>query len=121
MLAVARLSSLSAKDDTTYQYNELHETFATHQNSNSKTFSPHQLISSSCKCTTDDLSRKCNSNDSNYICPGDTIVQETKICAQPRECKVERQENDRNEIFDLFRELDGESTIMRADKPNKES
>ena len=71
-----------------HQYDQLYQAFTTHQDTDSEALSPHQLVGSSSKSTADNLCDKCYRNDSDDVCPGYSTVEEAKVGAQPRECKV---------------------------------
>lgn len=103
----------------THQDNEFDQTFTTHQYSNGKTFPPHKLAGSCREGTSDDLSRKCNGNDSDNVCPCNAIIQQTKIGAQARQCEIQRKKQDGNKVFDLLSQSNCETTLVGTDESNK--
>jgi hypothetical protein len=98
----------------TYQHYKFHETFATHQNTDTETFSPDQFASSSSKGATNDLPRKCSRNNSNNVRPRNAIIKETKVRTQSGQSEIKREEEGRNEIFNLLGDFDSKTTVMRT-------
>lgn len=104
----------------THQDDQLDQTLAAHQAANGEAFAPEELVRTSGQGTTRDLADEGAHDDADDICPSDPVFQETQIGIQPGKGKVERQEQDRNEIFDLFGQLDGETAVVRADYADQE-
>lgn len=105
----------------TYKNNELNKALATHEASDGEALSPLEIVQSSCQCASNDLTRESNGDDANHIGPGDAIVKQPKIGTQSRKGEIEGQEQNRYEILDLLCQLDGEASLVGADKPNQKS
>lgn len=106
---------------TDVEDNELDKTLAAHQASDGEGFAPEKLVGAGGKGTTDDLAGEGAGDDSDHVAPGDPIVKETEVGAETGERKVEREEEDRDEILDLFSHLDGETALVGADQADEES
>lgn len=104
-----------------YKNNQLNQTFATHQDSNRETFSPHKAVELGSYGSANDLARKGNDNNSYHIGPGNTIVQKPEIGAQSRKGKVQRDEKNSDQVFDFFRDLDSKTAIVGAYQTDEES
>jgi hypothetical protein len=112
--------SLCPSRARTYQNNQLNQTLAAHQATDGQAFSPEQLVGASSEGAACDLADESTGDDTDNICPGDAIVQETQVRVQTREGKIEGQEQDRDEIFNLLGKLDGETAVVRADQADQE-
>jgi hypothetical protein len=100
---------------STHQDNELNQALAAHQTTDSQAFAPQELVGAGGKGSTDDLAEKGTHDDADDICPGNAVTQEAQVGVQARQSKVERQEQNANEIFDLLGQFDGETAVVRAD------
>lgn len=105
----------------TYQYDQFNQTLATHENTYRETLSPDHFVRPSCESPTSDLCNESYGNNSNNIRPGNSVVQKTQVGTQSGECEVEGQEEYGDKIFNLFRELYGETSLVRADQSHQES
>lgn len=104
-----------------YQHDEFYETFATHQGTDSQAFSPETFGETGGQCTGDDFAKEGACNDGNDISPGSAIVEQTKISIKTRKRKIKRQKYRTDEIFDLFSQLDGKTTVVRTDETYEKS
>lgn len=104
-----------------HQYDQLHQAFTAHQDTYSEALSPHKLAGSGGKSTANDLCDKGHRDNSNDVCPGDSVVEETEVGAQTRECEIKGEEEDGDQVFNLLCELNGESAFMGADQSHEES
>lgn len=106
--------------ETDVQHDELDETLAAHQTSDGERFAPEELVGSGSESSANDLAGEGAGDDSDHIAPGDPIIKETKVGAETGEGEVKGEEEDGDEILDLFGHLDGKTTLMRADQADQE-
>lgn len=104
----------------TYKHDKLHETLATHEDTNSPTLAPLKLTQSGCHGAPNDLTGEGNGNNTDHIGPGDAIVEQAKIGAETRQRKVQGQEEHRHQILNLFGQLYSKASLMRTDQTNEE-
>lgn len=69
---------------TTHQDNELNQTLAAHQTTNSKAFAPQELVGAGGKGPTGDFADKGTHDDADDVCPGDAVTQEAQVGVQTR-------------------------------------
>lgn len=105
----------------THKNDKFDEPLTTHQTSNGQTLSPDQTAAPGCQSATDDLACKCNCDNSNDISPCHTIAQQSQVGVQTGQRKVKWQEQDCDQILDLFRKLDCEPFIVRTNQANQEA
>src|SRR4051812_42977859 len=102
----------------TDQDNQLDQALATHQHSNSSTLSPYQFACSGCKSASNNFTSKSNCYDCDNVSPGDAIIEQTDVRAQSRQCKVQGKEQNGDEVFNLLRKFNCESSIVWTDESN---
>ena len=125
LLAVQYSVLISRRADNdygyTHQYNEFNETFTTHEDSNREALAPYQLAGLCSESATNNLTRECKYNNSNYISPCYSIIEQPKISAQSRQGEIEREKEGRYKIFDLFGNLNSKAALVRAYQSDHES
>lgn len=100
----------------THKHDKFHEALTTHQASNGEGLPPFEFVEFRGDRTTDDLASEGNGNNSNCIAPCNPIVEQAQIGAQSRQSKVQRQKHHSDEILNLFGQLDGKASFVRADQ-----
>lgn len=103
-----------------YQDDQLNKTLARHENTDSARLAPEQTVRTCSKSATSDLCNKSDGNDTNHVSPSNAIVEQTQVGVEPRKGEVKRQEDGRDQILNLFCDLDGETTLVRADQTGDE-
>lgn len=105
----------------TYQDNQFDETLATHEHTNGEALPPKTMAPTRSDRTTKDLAEKGAKNNSNNISPSLAIVEQTQVGVEARKGKVEREQKRSHQIFNLFGQLDGKTTIVGTYDSNEES
>ncbi|KAG6189622.1 hypothetical protein E4U10_002168 [Claviceps purpurea] len=105
---------------SSYQNNELYETFTAHEHTNGERFPPDHSAEPRGHGGTNRLGEEGGKRNGKYVSPSGASVQQPKIGLQARQRKVEWQEKRAYQVFQFLGYVDIEPLVTRDDEAGHE-
>ena len=102
------------------EHDELDQPFARHERADGEALAPDEAVDARGAGPAQELAGESARDDPDDIRPGDAVVEEAEVGAEPGEREVEREEERGDEVFDLLGDFDGEAAFVRADEAREE-